>query len=702
MREPEIALIGNPNSGKSSLFNRLTGANQHIGNWPGVTVERISGHCVVANQTVNVVDLPGTYALSDIDSEASIDERIAQSAVVDGGSDLYLNIVDATNLERHLFLTSQLCERGLNMVLVVNMVDLATNQHTVIDTDALAASVGCPVVAVSANTGEGMAALKAAIATALSSPVAAAANTANMSVGAHYERVENWANAAVSSTRLVPPMTERLDRIVLNRFLGIPIFLAVIYIMFLFSVNVGGAFIDVFDGLGALFFVDTPHLIMAKLGVPQWLAVFIADGIGGGLQLVATFIPVIGAMFLILAWLEDSGYMARAAFVMDRVMRQVGLPGKAFVPLIVGFGCNVPAVMAARTLEHERDRITAILMAPFMSCGARLTVYALFAAAFFPTGGHNIVFALYLIGILVAVLSAFAMKKTLLKGESGHFVMELPNYHLPLLRNIITRTWHRLSGFVSRAGKAIVVVVVILNVVNSVGTDGSYGNQNTEKSALSAIGKTITPIFAPMGLSEDNWPATVGIFTGMFAKEVVVGTLDSLYSQAPADDSPYDFTASLVAALKTVPDNLLGLADQVLDPLGLAVLAASDIESAAGEQDVSTSTFGAMQSAFDGKAGAFAYLLFVLLYVPCVATIGAIYKELTAGWSVFITAWSLASGYGIAVLFYQAATFTRNPIASTSWIAGIIAFMALVMLALRRKAALNERRVAASIIARSR
>ena len=381
---------------------------------------------------------------------------------------------------------------------------------------------------------------------------------------------------------------------------------------------------------------------------------------------------MIGTLFLALSFLEDSGYMARVAFIVDRLLRSIGLPGKAFVPLIVGFGCNVPSVMATRALETQPDRILTTLMAPYMSCGARLTVYALFAAAFFPTNGQNVVFGLYLFGIVVAVLSAYAVRKHLLPEATSHFILELPPYHLPIVRNILIQTWQRLKGFVVRAGKAIVIVVIILNVANSIGTDGTVGNENTEKSVLSQIGKTITPIFSPMGIEEENWPATVGIFTGIFAKEVVVGTLDALYAQSTGDEEIS--IGNLVSeAFASVPANLADLTNQLADPLGLSLGELDDLEAQAEDQEVAVSTMVAMQTLFAGSVAAFAYLVFILLYMPCVATIGVIYKEVGSYWAVFSVLWSLVIAYTCAVTIYQVSLLGTAPMTSLAWIAGVFA-----------------------------
>jgi ferrous iron transport protein B len=357
-------------------------------------------------------------------------------------------------------------------------------------------------------------------------------------------------------------------------------------------------------------------------------------------------------------------------------MQRLGLPGKSFVPLIVGFGCNVPSVMATRTLDNEPDRILTTIMAPYMSCGARLTVYALFAAAFFPSNGQNVVFSLYLLGILVAVLSALAVRRYLLPRGDSHFLMELPEYHWPTLRGLLLQTWQRLRSFVLRAGKAIVAVVVVLNGLNSLGMDGSFGNENTERSALSAVGKKLTPLFEPMGVQEDNWPATVGIFTGFFAKEVVVGTLDALYSPN-AETSTLPLTNQLRAAFATVPDNLAALAGDLDDPLGLDLGELQDTEAVTAEQEISLTTLQVLQRVFDGPLGAFSYLVFILLYMPCVATIGVIYKEIGAFWAGFSSLWSLLSAYGLATLCYQAGQLSTSGLPAMLWIAGVCAIGAL-------------------------
>jgi ferrous iron transport protein B len=752
-----IGVVGNPNCGKTTLFNALTGSKQRVGNWPGVTVERKTGRYGFEGREFEVVDLPGTYSLDVTDHEISLDEKIARDYVQGGEAALSVNIVDASNLERNLYLTTQLLEMKAPLVVALNMMDVAEDRGMAIDTDALAARLGCPVVPVVASLGKGIDALKRSLLQAaetrsvseatipydnaleraigsLVSSIGDAAETSGadprwlaarllegddlalaiagraasadtleslrqeigedidiLLADARYDFANRLTRETVRKKAEVSHhLSDRIDRFMLNRALGIPIFLVVMYLMFMFTINIGGAFIDFFDMFSGVLAVDGFAEGLNGMGSPEWLTVLLADGIGGGLQVVATFIPVIVFLYLFLSVLEDSGYMARAAFVMDRFMRAIGLPGKSFVPLIVGFGCNVPAIMATRTLEHQRDRILTVLMAPFMSCGARLPVYALFAAAFFPLGGQNVVFGLYLIGIAVAVLTGFIMKNTLLRGEATPFVMELPPYHLPTAKGVLMRTWDRTKSFVFRAGKVIVPMVLVLNLLNAIGTDGNFGNEDRDSSVLSEVGRTIVPAFSPMGLEEENWPAAVGIFTGVLAKEAVVGTLDATYTalaEAAAgeavQENRFSLWGGITQAFATIPANLTDALGAWSDPLGVGIGDLTTLETAAEQQAVATGTFGAMAARFDGAAGAFAYLLFILLYMPCVAAIAAVYRETTRGWTVFVAAWTTGLAYVLATIFYQAAVFVRHPAVSLSWILGLLALLAFVVVIMR-------------------
>jgi ferrous iron transport protein B len=708
-----IALIGNPNCGKTTLFNILTGSHQHVGNWPGVTVERKSGEYKHADTEYEVIDLPGTYSLnsnlagskgSDENSnDDSIDEQIAQQFIHNKEADLIINVLDASSLERGLYLTSQLFDSGIPMIVALNMIDVAHSKGMHLDHQALSEQLGCPVVPLVASKGDGLITLMDSVENRLLKPPAQQrtidfSEDAMMSepalIQARYEWVDQVCQLSMSiSEQKNKTLSEYIDDIVLNRVLALPIFMGVMYLLFMFAINVGSAFIDFFDITAGALFVETPRWLLESINSPDWLTALLADGVGGGIQLVASFIPVIAALFLSLSFLEDVGFMARGAFIIDRMMRALGLPGKAFVPLIVGFGCNVPSVMAARTLSKEGDRLITTLMAPFMSCGARLTVYVLFASAFFVDNGASIVFALYVTGIVVAILSAFLVRRLILPASDSSFVMELPPYLLPTFRNLWMHTWHRLKGFVLRAGKAIVAVVVILNVLNSLGTDGSFGNENQEQSALSEIGRFLTPAFSPMGIEQDNWPATVGIFTGLFAKEVVVGTLDALYTTSDNSDEEFNLLNSLKDAVDSISTNLTDVANNLDDPLGLNMGDLSDTEGVAQAQEIASSTIGAIQQKFDGQWGAFVYLLFILLYMPCVATLGAIVKEHGTYWAGFSMLWSFSVAYVLSVILYQGATWAEHPTSSLMWIVGLTIWqIALTVLLFRsgKKQAVKE------------
>ncbi|MBL6985570.1 MAG: Fe(2+) transporter permease subunit FeoB [Methylobacter sp.] len=753
-----VGVVGNPNCGKTTLFNTLTGARQHVGNWPGVTVEKKTGEYGFDHKLIELVDLPGTYSLEAADDQVSLDEKVARDYVASKQADLIINIVDASNLERNLYLTSQLIEMQVPMILALNMMDAVKQRGIKIDVEYLEQFLGCPVIPISASNKDGIDKLKAVInRAAITKPIPSVkisyitaleqaisdisplliksaqqhhcdlrwlavrlleddtlakqfagkdllSTVAQLqcrveketddeidilAADARYGFVNELTNGAVCKLNEVSRhTTDKIDNIVLNRFLGLPVFLLVMYTMFMFTINIGSAFVDFFDqALGALL-IDGLSLTLTDLNLPQWLIVLMTNGVGGGIQVVATFIPIVGFLFMFLSALEDSGYMARAAFVMDRFMRMIGLPGKSFVPMIVGFGCNVPAIMATRTLESQRDRILTNLMNPFMSCGARLPVYALFAAAFFPVGGQNLVFGLYLLGIAVAVLTGLLMRHTLFKGESAPFIMELPAYHMPTMRGVFIRTWDRLKSFLFNAGKVIVPMVLVLNFLNALGTDGSFGQENSNKLVLSEIGRGLTPVFKPMGIEKDNWPATVGIFTGVLAKEAVVGTLNALYSQlattdeTPADKAPFNLQQALIDACLTVPKNLQDVADNLLDPLGLNIGTVDDMTAAADEQEVNAGTFTAMQQSFDGKAGAFAYLLFILLYAPCVAATAAIYRETNLNWTVFVVLWTTGIAYMTATIFYQSMTYSLHPDYSLVWISGLIIAFSVVLLCL--------------------
>jgi ferrous iron transport protein B len=698
----KLALIGNPNSGKTTLFNVLTGANQKVGNWPGVTVEKKFGYFELADTAIELVDLPGIYSLEQ--EYQGIDEKIAQDYLRASEIDLIVNIIDATNLERSLVLTQQLMEKQLPLVIVVNMLDVAEQQGITVNADALSKQLGVPVVPIVASRKQGVSNLESCLSHCLQHPTETPKpledtpdEVTDDPILKRYYRSKSLMDGVVEVAPAHHGLSERIDSVVLNRWLGIPFFLLMIYLMFTIAVNMGAVFIDFFDILFDAVFVDGSTWLLQQISSPEVVITLVAQGLGGGVTLVATFIPVIGFLYLCLSVLEDSGYMSRAAFVIDRLMGSIGLPGNAFVPLIVGFGCNVPAIMAARSLGRDSDRLMTIAMAPFMSCGARLTVYALFAATFFQQNGQNIVFALYLLGIAMAVFTGWIFRKQLFTGDITPSFQEMPAYHIPVLRNILLTTWFRLKSFIFRAGKTIVYVVIVLSFLNSISTDFSFGNEDSENSMLSVIGKSITPAFAPLGIGEDNWPATVGLFTGMFAKEAIVGTLDALYS-APEDETgtgPPDLIAAAGEAIESIGIELLALGDTLTDPLGISIGDVSDIEAVADDQEVATSTLTNMAALFAGPFAAFCYLVFILLYAPCVAVLGVINKEAGWHWTLLVFSWSTGLAYITASVIYQIGTFSVNPVFSSIWIFAMITILIVFIINLKK---LSSRMVPKNLI----
>jgi ferrous iron transport protein B len=700
----KIALIGNPNCGKTTLFNVLTGANQKVGNWPGVTVEKKFGYFKLGDHTLELVDLPGIYSLEQ--DFQGIDEKIAQEFLEHTELDVIINIVDGTNLERSLVLTQQLLEKNIPTLVVINMLDVAEQQGITLSVSALAAKLGVPVLPIIASRKQGIDQLRARLADFVGKPhtaapvKSAAENTASNEekILRRYHQSRNLVHGVVEVSPTHHSLSERIDAVLLNRWLGVPFFLLMIYLMFTIAVNLGAVFIDFFDILFSAVLVDGSTWLLHLIGMPELITIFIAQGLGGGITLVATFIPVIGFLYLCLSMLEDSGYMSRAAFVIDRLMSGIGLPGNAFVPLIVGFGCNVPAVMAARSLGRDSDRLLTIAMAPFMSCGARLTVYALFAAAFFQQNGQNIVFMLYLLGIFLAIFTGWIFRKQLFTTEVTPSFQDMPAYHIPIPRNILLTTWFRLRGFIFRAGKTIVGVVVVLSLLNSISTDFTVGHEDSEDSLLSVIGKTITPAFAPLGIEPDNWPATVGLFTGMFAKEAIVGTLDALYNPArdgSAKDEAPNLAAAGVAAIASIGSELKALRNALTDPLGISIGDVSDLEAVAAEQQVEASTLTNMAALFSGPFAAFCYLVFVLLYAPCVAVLGAVNKEAGWRWMLLVFGWCTGLAYITATVIYQIGTFAAHPLFSSLWILAMLSLLLIFILNLKR---LSSRMVPKNLI----
>ena len=655
-----IGLIGNPNCGKTTIFNALTGSKQHIGNWPGVTVEKKEGVATLGPElaTVKVVDLPGIYSLT----ATSEDERASLEYLLSHEADLYVNVLDATALERNLYLTLLLCELKVPMVLVVTMMDIARHRNVEIDLGHLAAHLGVPVIGVNANsapdlqrmrkmlgeavsaegglvptvkleygneleqeidilasctikTAEGLkvspewVAIKAlegdpfvrrkleeyhdmapeVVDGAIARVTKVLADPPDIELAeARYGIIAGLVRDVVRTTRIKIQVSEVIDRFVLNRFLGFPLFLAVMAGVFALVGLAAGVPTELFQRGGAYLF--------------GWLP----DVLSGALVTLFSFVPVVFCMFLALAVLEDSGYMSRAAFLADRLMRFLGLPGKSFVPMLVGFGCSVPAILATRALESRRDRILTVFMIPFMSCGAKLPVYAAFAAVFAPEAPWRMMVALYLAGVALGMFSGLALKRTLLRGEPAHFIMELPPYHLPRPKHILRHTWERLMGFLWRAGKFIVPVMLLLGLLNAYDFRGRR-TADPAGTALAEVGRRLTPVFEPIGVEPDNWPASVAVFTGLFAKESVIGTMNGLYAQGGETENPLR---------RHFPK---------------------------------------------GFHQAFAYLLFILLYVPCIGATAVVFKEIGKFYGAVFVGYLTVFGWSVATMYHAVAVTQSVP-----------------------------------------
>lgn len=751
-KDVTIAIAGNPNCGKTTLFNGLTGGNQQVGNWPGVTVEKKEGPFSLEGKKGTIIDLPGIYSLIP-DSE---DERAARSFLSSEAYDLVVNVLDASNIERNVYLTTQLTEMSVPMVVVINKTDIARKNGLTINIERLSDELGLPVYSISANDPKDIARFKTELQRLISEGVEPAKNIVQypdsvktflettglpervtlgcaqvngkgvavsllerdeiilgllekempdffaritdqvhkfrdtlpedpdiMVAKARYAAIEKITSCItqekVSGKRHVNP-----DNIILHKFWGVPIFFGIMLLVFLVTMSLGGAFIDFFDILFGAVFVGGSELLLNWLSAPAWLITFISGGVGGSIQTIATFIPIIFFMFLMLGILEESGYMARAAFVMDKFMRIIGLPGKAFVPLLVGFGCSVPAIMATRTLESRRDRFLTIFMIPFMSCGARLPVYALITAAFFSRFAGITVFSIYMAGIILAVITGLIMKKTMFKGSFSPFIIEIPAYTMPSPKKAMRYASMQLKFFVFRAGKIILFAVVILTLLGSIGVDGSFGNENSEKSVLSAIGKSITPVFTPMGIEKENWPATVGLFTGIFAKEAIIGTLNSLYSsdveisvnETGAVDESSSFPTLVKEAFHAfvvLGQNLVHLGESIIDPLGFGMVS-GDEQEVSEAVEAESETFAGLRRNFS-PAAAYAYMLFVLIYFPCVAALGAAFREAGKFYGSLLALYLTVMAWIVSVLFYQIAE-GHSPV----WIGiAILAFGALFL-----------------------
>ena len=617
-----IALAGNPNCGKTTVFNEITGSKQHVGNWPGVTVEKKEGR-YKKNKDVNVVDLPGIYSLSPYSAE----EIVARNYIIDEKPDVLINIIDATNIERNMYLTLQILETKIPTVIALNMMDEVEARGTKINIPKLSKYLGVKIVPIVARTGKGMkelmnAAIEVANSVNTNQKSSISSNdinelggtkainlglglnvfsgkieeyiqeiyskfesneevnvwkalkvleedelvskTLNVSEKVEIEKILAKANqefnddieseiadqrykfiAKVVSKTVSKPKTangkreetvsDKIDKVITNRVLAIPIFLAVMYL--LFSITFGESIIGVGVYLQGIVcdFWDGPltETIIGALesaGASEWAISLVGDGILAGVGGVVSFLPQILVLFLLMSILEDSGYMARVAFVMDKIFRKFGLSGKSFIPLLMGFGCSVPALMASRTLENEKDRKITMMITPFMSCGAKLPIYLMFAATLFPNSNQtNIIYSIYMLGLVVAVLCALILSKFVLKGEASNFIMELPQYRIPTLKSVLIHAWEKVKGFAIKAGTIILASTILIWLLSNFNFSGMC---EMEDSILASMGRSIQWIFAPLGFGD--WRASVGVVTGWIAKENIVSTFGVLFGASDA------------------------------------------------------------------------------------------------------------------------------------------------------------------------
>jgi len=650
-----IALAGNPNIGKTTLLNALIGSNYSVGNWAGVTVEKKEGILVYENHKIVIVDLPGTYSLSAY----SLDETIARDYIIDENPDIIMNLVDASNLERNLYLTMQLLELNKPVIAVLNMMDEAKKQGLMIDTELLSNELGIPVVPIVASQKQGIDQLLRTITNQhhhpsnhviAYNPVLEDAITdisqhlvefkeshhahprwlaikfleqdesmlsllspsqkeaLDKIVEAHNKKQNIDLSSLVADgkyeyisglvTKVVKPPdqmsttpTKKIDKILTHKYLGLPIFAFIMFLVFYFTFDLVGNTLLKYTEAGLESLTLLISAFLQNIGIAPWLHSLIVDGILGGVFGIISFLPNIACLFIALTILEDTGYMARVAFIMDRLMRQIGLSGKAIIPMLLGFGCNVPAIMGTRTLEDENDRLTAILINPFMSCSARLPIYTLFAAAFFPGRESLVIFSLYILGIVTAVTMGLIFKKTLFKSPGIPFIMELPPYRLPRINSVLLQVWEKIKDFLIKAGTIIFAASAILWVILAFNFSGPT---QMSESIGAMIGKAIAPIFIPLGFG--TWQASLSLLSGVVAKEIVVSNMAIIYGLGES-------MSNLGQALKGV-----------FTPLS-----------------------------------AYTFMTFTLLYVPCIATIGVIKRE-TNSWKwmwfsiiyQFLVAWIIS------------------------------------------------------------
>lgn len=602
------ALIGNPNTGKTSVFNALTGSKQYVGNWPGVTIDKKYGFM---NKDIKIVDLPGIYAMDTYSNE----EKIARAYLENEDVDVIINVVDSTNLERNLYLTTQLMQFNKPIVILLNMIDIAKKRGLDIDYSKLEKEFGVTILPISAKTKEGLDNIEEIIKKSKEiTPNYTMSFKTEKEAYSYIDKAISKSSKGKGNSKYIG---EKIDKLVLNPILAYPIFLLALFLIFKFTFSWFGQ--PLADGLDA-FVADTftPFVEGLLENSSIWFSSLILDGVVAGVGGVIVFFPIVFALFLGISFLEDSGYMSRVAFLMDRIMRKIGLSGKAFIPIIMGFGCSAPAIMATRTLESEKDRKMTALIAPLVSCGARLPVYALFASIFFSTNQELVVMGIYLLGIVIAILVGLLFKNTLFKKDEQPFILELPEYKLPSLKSIILNAWDKSKGFIVRAGTLIFAVSIVVWFLTYFNMSGYTDEIST--SFFAKLGSIVAPIFKPLGFG--TWEAGVSILTGLAAKEVIIGTMEIVYGD-------------LALILPTVFTSITALT----------------------------------------------FLVFVSLYTPCFAVIGVMRKEYGNKMMTISIVYQFVLAWVGAYLFRFIATLITGGV-TTSYMIQFLVFVAIVALAI--------------------
>lgn len=524
-----VALFGNPNVGKTTVFNSLTGSNQYVGNWPGVTIEKKEGYL---DDSIKIVDLPGIYAMDTFSNE----EKVSKDFLEQGNVDVIVNVVDASNLDRNLYLTTQLMKYNKPIVILLNMVDLAEAKGIKLDYDKLGKNLNVTILPIVAKKKAGLENIKSVIENASKSSVNYSVNFGNETET--YKKIEE----IISDATIIPSIkkksiSDRIDDVVLNPILAYPIFIGILLLLFKFTFDWVGGPLQEWLGEAIEAYVMTPvDGMLASSSL--WFKSLIVDGVLGGVAGTLPFFPLIFTLFLGISLFEDSGYMSRAAFLMDRIMYRVGLSGKAFIPMVMGLGCSSPAIMATRTLESEKDRKITALISPLMTCGAKLPIYALFVSIFFPRHKAIVTTSLYILGVVVAILVALVLNKTVYKTQAEPFVLELPEYRVPTLSALLKNTWSKSKGFLIRVITVMFAMSVVIWFLSSFNLNGF--TENINHSFLALFGKLLAPLFAPLGFTD--WRISVSILTGLGAKEIVVNTMSVLFGSNLAQVLPTVFT----------------------------------------------------------------------------------------------------------------------------------------------------------------